>query len=58
MPNPSQIKEERHRIKKENEKKVEEIKKRFPFLDVKATTLGVTMRLHMGDFNLFPKPSE
>lgn len=58
MPNPSQIKEERHRIKKENEKKVEEIKKRFPFLNVKATALGITMRLHIYDFNLFPSPEE
>lgn len=58
MVNPSQIKEERRRIKQENEKKVEEIKKRFPFLDVKATTLGITMRLHMADFNFFPPPQE
>ena len=46
-------KKQRQKLKEMNEKKVEEIKKKYPFLDVKATTAGITMRLSITDFLKF-----
>ena len=43
----------RQRIKEMNEEKVKEILKRYPFLQVKATTTGITMRLSITDFLKF-----
>ena len=53
MTNKDNAKKEREKLKEMNNKKVEEVKKKYPFLFVKATTSGITMRLSITDFLKF-----
>jgi len=51
MTSKEKSRQERDKTKKSNQEKVDELKKKYPFLDIKATTTGITIKLAMRDFD-------